>query len=132
PMVPDHAYPYGFTVAVTGWDDLGRAAYVVDFSSGAPALSERFDLGGAAFALGFAPWDAPGVALSWGGYGTADVLLTDGGRLVVHGVPGGWNGGGGGGGGVAFLGGVGGRPGGSDPGVPDFPVVADGFVVIDV
>jgi hypothetical protein len=125
PIVPDRCFPYGFTVAVTGWDDQGRAAVVVDFAGPTPVVSPRFDLGGAYgswYPIGLPAW-GDGIVVGGGvGFGSGDVSLTEGGRLVVHGLPGA-----GGGKDVVFFG----TPAPSEPttGATD---AVDGFVVIDV
>jgi hypothetical protein len=41
----DSLYAFGNSVAVLGWDDAGRAAYVVSFYALTPTVSERLDLG---------------------------------------------------------------------------------------
>jgi hypothetical protein len=90
PLAPWRLHRHGFQVAVTGWDDLGRAAYVVDFDGPSPVLSERFDLGGGWFEvmpLGTASFAPDGVR--WGGFGADEAVLTPGGRLVARGVAGG-------------------------------------------
>jgi len=148
PFVPERAFPWGDHVAVVGWDDLGRAAYVVDLAPATPTLSARFDLGGAWYAVCDPAWGmarADGAGLAYGGSPT-DAVLTDDGHLVVHGLvgtgagtppPGGGIGGGGiggggmGGGGVMPMGGAIPTPGGGGGGGgPTGPL--DGFVVINV
>lgn len=162
PLVPERLYPHDFQVAVIGWDDLGRAAYVVDFLGASPVVSQRFDLGGSWFILGDPGWGMmrPDV---WGGggYASSDAVLTDDGHLCVHGLPlvptgpwmGGWDGrdmgmgwgmwidegGMDAGGGMGIRGTVGGAdaPGFAppEPGNDMFPTFSgplDGFVVIDV
>ncbi len=161
PMVPERLYPFGFQVAVVGWDDLGRACYVVDFGGAAPVLSSRFDLGGSWFLLGDPGWGMmrPDV---WGGggYASSDAVLTDDGHLCVHGLPvvptgpwmGGWEGndkgmgggmgiwmggmtgGGGSGSGVPGMMGGANAPGFAPPAPGDLSPTGplDGFVVVDV
>jgi hypothetical protein len=124
PLVPERLHPYGFRVAVTGWDGAGRAAYVVDYSGPAPVVSARFDLGGSWFVLGDPSWGVArpeGGALWWGGgFGASDAVLTDDGHLVVHGVPG-----------LSWSGGP--MPLGLGEGAPaGDPSSGDGFIVIDV
>jgi hypothetical protein len=124
-LYPSRLFPYGFQVAVTGWDASGRAAYVVDFSGDAPRVSSRFDLGGEAYALREDANFVAGAAL-WQGYGPCDAVLTGGGRLVVHGSSsygGPW----------VWAGDSNGGGKGGDPGVLLATVEpTDGFVVIDV
>ena len=90
PLIPDHAYPVGNRVAVTGWDATGRAAYVVDFGPTTPTLSARFDLGGSWFPLEMGVADGVnGMPMPFYTYGGLDARLTAAGRLVVRGLPGG-------------------------------------------
>ena len=125
PMVPERLLRHGMRVAVLGWDDLGRAARIVDFSSEPPTVSERLALGGAWYVLGDPGWGMarPEVAGYGWGNGT-DALLTDDGHLVVHGLP------------YDSSGGGGGMPGpkplGFAPTPDDGAGILDGFVVIDV
>ncbi|MBL9087907.1 MAG: beta-propeller domain-containing protein, partial [Planctomycetia bacterium] len=91
PLVPERAFPFGDRVAVVGWDDLGRAAVVVDLAPATPTVSARFALGNAWFSVCDPSWGmarADGIGVPWGG-GTTDAVLTDDGHLVVHGLPGG-------------------------------------------
>lgn len=105
-------FPYGTSVAVTGSDVAGSAAYVLDFGSSPATVSPRLALGTAGFPSPIGKgWDAamPGGGLWNGGYGALDGALGSDGRLALHARP---------------------------EGVPDLAVgtgaVDDGFVVIDV
>ena len=91
PLVPERAFPFGDRVAVVGWDDLGRAAVVVDLAPATPTVSARFALGSAWFSICDPAWGMArpdGISVAWGG-GATDAVLTDDGHLVVHGLPGG-------------------------------------------
>jgi hypothetical protein len=126
PLVPERLYRHGEHVAVVGWDEQGRAARVVDFTTDPPTVSGRFDLGGSWYVLGDPGWgmvrpDGMGYG---GSIGARDAVLTDDGHLVVHGLPDASYGGGG----VPMP-----MPLGVTPPAPDTGSgVLDGFVVIDV
>jgi hypothetical protein len=79
-------YVHGERAAVTGWDEQGAAAYVVDFASAPPAISERLGLGGTtSWSPPSAGWGAPSsIGSAWGPSGG---VLTAAGRLVVPGLP---------------------------------------------
>lgn len=112
PIQLSRAFPFGESVAVTGWDDQGSAAYVVDFSVAPAAVSARLELGSAGYPMpvergwGMAAPDGMGW---WGGGGPTEGVMTSDGRLALHTRP---------------------------PGAADVHVgsgsIDDGFVVIDV
>jgi hypothetical protein len=79
-------YVHGDRAAVTGWDDEGPAAYVVDFAAASPSISERLPLGSSAsWVPPSGAWGAPGSAgAAWGPSAGA---LTPSGRLVLPGLP---------------------------------------------
>jgi hypothetical protein len=126
PLSPESLHPFGENVAVLGWDDLGRAAYVVSHAGPSPVVSERFDLGSSGGAMPPFPvaFDAPTIA---GGFASSsDARMTDEGVLVVRAFAGWWwappGGGGGGGGGREVV----------PLGPPAPGPTSDGFVVLDV
>jgi len=87
PLGAERVFQHGKVLAVTGWDALGRAAYVLDYRNGAPVVSPRLDIGSPSFgALPIGPTD---VGLVWhpgpGFFGT-DTLFSGAGRLVVRGT----------------------------------------------
>lgn len=85
PLSPDRMYPHGSAAAVTGWDSLGHAAYVVDFATPTPHVSPRIDLG-SPFPSVFASQTCD-ASLWWGGAARGfDASLTANGRLIVRGV----------------------------------------------
>ncbi len=113
PLGFSRMFTYGSSVAVTGWDDAGSAAYVIDFSTVPASVSARLEVGSNAYPMPMMGkgWDAamPG-GMGWnGGYGGTDGVLSSDGRLALH---------------------------ASAPGVADVTVgsgsIDDGFVVIDV
>jgi hypothetical protein len=79
-------YVHGERAAVTGWDEQGAAAYVVDFSAAPPSISQRLGLGGTtSWIPPGAGWGAPSsIGAAWGPSGG---VLTSAGRLVVPGLP---------------------------------------------
>lgn len=94
----DSLYVHGNAAAVLGWDDTGRAAYVVSFDGSAPKVSGRLALesgdvavgpgGGASGGAGGVVAGEPGVGVIRPVYiGGADAVLTSGGKLVVRGRP---------------------------------------------
>ena len=98
PLQLSRVFPYGEAVAVTGWDDTGSAAYVIDFGTNPATVSARLDLGSG----GVSPMPMPGdrgwgmaapVGIGvWGGYGPTDGVMSSDGRLALRtwptGVPG--------------------------------------------
>jgi hypothetical protein len=98
PLQLSRVFPYGESVAVTGWDDTGSAAYVIDFGANPATVSARLDLGSG----GVSPMPMPGdrgwgmaapVGIGvWGGYGPTDGVMSSDGRLALRtwptGVPG--------------------------------------------
>lgn len=113
PMQLGRMFPFGESVAVTGGDDTGSAAYVIDFATTPATVSPRLDLG----TWGGLPmpvergWGmaAPVGVGMWGWFGASDGVLSSDGRLALHTVP---------------------------SGAADVTVgtgaIADGFVVLDV
>ena len=93
PLWAEAFYPYGQSAAVVGWDERGRAAYVMDFSTVPATVSARFDLGsGIALPGGAAvPPDLSGggAALFAPVFAGAQVALTTSGKLLLRGLPGG-------------------------------------------
>jgi hypothetical protein len=83
-------FTYGTSVAVTGWDDVGSAAYVLDFATVPATVSPRLDLGSNAYPLPMDKgWDAAtpggmGMNGGYGGYGASDGVLSSDGRLALH------------------------------------------------
>jgi len=112
PIQLSRAFPHDMSVAVTGWDDQGSAAYVIDFSVDPAAVSARLALGSAGYPTpvergwGMAAPDGMGW---WGGGGPTEGVMTSAGLLALHTRP---------------------------PGAVDVHVgsgsIDDGFVVIDV
>jgi hypothetical protein len=45
PLWAEALYTYGNSAAIIGWDNAGRAAYVVSYNAAAPIVSGRLDLG---------------------------------------------------------------------------------------
>ncbi len=89
-------YTYGNSAAVLGWDDAGRAAYVVSFDDPTPVVSERLDLGWGQFVAGDAlgptgvrDLASVGIASFGPVYGGSDAVLTTSGKLITRGRPGG-------------------------------------------
>jgi hypothetical protein len=82
-LVPDALYPVGTQIAVTGFDDFGRAAYVVDFGPAVPTVSARLDLGGAGGGIPPPP-GAPATDAFYYGYSGERGRLTPAGRLVLR------------------------------------------------
>jgi hypothetical protein len=107
----DSLYVHGNAAAVLGWDDTGRAAYVVSFDGPAPTVYGRLALGSgdvapdgtpAGLGGGASGDTSGGVSTGAGGvvsgepgigvvrpvyFGGADAILTSGGKLVVRGRP---------------------------------------------
>ena len=87
-------YTFGNSAAVLGWDDVGRAAYVISFDTPAPVVSGRLDLGWGQSVAGGAP-GAPGTRdlasmgiASFGPiYGGPPTVLTTSGKLITRGRP---------------------------------------------
>jgi hypothetical protein len=85
----------GNSAAVLGWDDFGRAAYVISYDAPAPVVSERLDLGwgqvvaaGAPGATGTRELASQGIAsLSPVFRGGAQEVLTSSGKLITRGRP---------------------------------------------
>lgn len=85
PLWPERAFASGDAVCVVGWDDTGRAAYVVDFGGPSPVVSARLPLGDGWMANGL---PSAGMAMpSVGGWVASEFAMTPGGRLVVHAAP---------------------------------------------
>lgn len=87
-LAPERMIPYGRTVAVTGYDEIGRAAYVVDFRTTPAQVSPRVDLG----AFTYGPYGGgPLIGALWAGPATSvqvpDALMTPAGRLVMRAQP---------------------------------------------
>jgi hypothetical protein len=93
PLVPECLHLHGDLAAVPGWDQTGRACYVVDLSRTPPRISPRLGLGaGWAIPLqhGVGGRGAAGAAVWPHGQGRStpnDGALTGGGRLVVRSLP---------------------------------------------
>jgi hypothetical protein len=94
PLAFSRAFPHGMRVAVTGWDDDGTAAYVVDFSVVPPAVSPRLEVGGGGWWGGPIPLDAKagwGAAapdgVVYGGWFGGEGVLTPDGRLALRSLP---------------------------------------------
>jgi hypothetical protein len=90
-------YPYGQSAAVIGWDETGRAAYVMDFSTSPATVSARLELGSGGtvvFPVGIDGAAAPdfaagGAAIIAPIYAGTQAALTSSGKLVIRGLPGG-------------------------------------------
>jgi hypothetical protein len=90
-------YAYGDSAAIVGWDDAGRAAYVVSFDQDPPAVSARLDLDSAALPGrggikdGAAAPDfvGGGAALIMPAFAGPQTVLTSSGKLAIRGLPGG-------------------------------------------
>jgi len=85
-LYADGLHVHGLRCAVTGWDDAGQAAYVIDLATLPPAVSPRLALGDG----GFAPSGPGGLFAStgasfWGG-SFNETATTPGGRVVVRGA----------------------------------------------
>jgi hypothetical protein len=88
-------YAFGNRAAVLGWDDSGRAAYVISFEEAEPAISARLELGwgdawtGMGGGLGPRDMASGGVGIIGPVFGGGpQAVLTDSGKLVVRGRPG--------------------------------------------
>lgn len=85
---PERLISHGRSAAVTGWDEAGRAAYVVDFRTTPPHVSPRIDLGVNVLVpygggpAGGAIWAGPAASAQ-----VPDALLTPAGRLVLRARP---------------------------------------------
>lgn len=87
-------YTFGNSAAVLGWDDAGRAAYVVSFDAPTPVSSHRLDLGWGDAVVGGAPGETGARDLASGGiaslgpvYGGPQAVLTTSGKLITRGRP---------------------------------------------
>jgi hypothetical protein len=91
---PEALYTFGNSAAVLGWDDAGRAAYVISFDTLTPVISQRLDLGWGQVWLGGAPGAAgardlasSGIAILGPVYGGPEAVLTTSGKLITRGRP---------------------------------------------
>ena len=87
-------YTYGNSAAVLGWDDIGRAAYVISFDAPVPVVSDRLDLGwgqvvagGALGETGIRELASLGIASFGPIYGGPQAVLTTSGKLITRGRP---------------------------------------------
>jgi hypothetical protein len=94
PLWAEALYAFGNSAAVLGWDDAGRAAYVISFDPATPVVSERMDLGWGDWIAGAAPGATAARELAANGIATLSPLfagpqavLTTSGKLVTRGRP---------------------------------------------
>jgi len=87
-------YAFGNSAAVIGWNDAGRAAYVVSFAGPTPVVSDRLDLGwgqvvagGALGETGVRELASLGIASFGPVYGGPQAVLTTSGKLITRGRP---------------------------------------------
>ncbi len=91
---PEALYTFGNSAAVLGWDDAGRAAYVISFDTPTPVISQRLDLGWGQVFAGGTPGAAGardvasrGIAIFGPVYGGPEAVLTTSGKLITRGRP---------------------------------------------
>jgi hypothetical protein len=87
-------YTFGNSAAVLGWDDIGRAAYVISFDAPVPVVSDRLDLGwgqvvagGVLGETGIRELASLGIASLGPVYGGPQAVLTTSGKLITRGRP---------------------------------------------
>jgi hypothetical protein len=87
-------YAFENSAAVLGWDDAGRAAYVISFDAANPVVSNRLDLGWGDWWAGISPGAPVGRDLAANGiasigaiYAGPEAVLTTSGKLVTRGRP---------------------------------------------
>ena len=87
-------YTFGNSAAVLGWDDAGRAAYVISFGAPTPVVSGRLDLGWGQVVVGGAPGGTStrdlaslGIASLGPVFGGPQAVLTTSGKLITRGRP---------------------------------------------
>lgn len=89
----ERAYAFGNSVGVLGWDDAGRAAYVIALGGPTPVVSARMDLGwgpiwiGGSGGLGPREIATSGVAVFGPVYAGPQAMLTRSGKLITRGRP---------------------------------------------